>query len=160
MNDKTQIELQLVIDPTRVSVVQELFREYQAEINIDLSFQDFDSELDSLPGVYSPPRGRLYVANVDSVPAGCIGLRPLKDDTCEMKRLFVRPQFRGLKLGRFLSERVIDDARAIGYASMVLDTLPSMRQAKALYHSLGFREIAPYRFNPIPGTAYMELVLS
>jgi ribosomal protein S18 acetylase RimI-like enzyme len=160
MNDKTQIELQLVIDPTRVSVVQELFREYQAEINVDLSFQDFDSELDSLPGVYSPPRGRLYVATVDSVPAGCIGLRPLKDDRCEMKRLFIRPQFRGLKLGRFLSERVIDDARAIGYTSMVLDTLPSMRQAKALYRSLGFREIAPYRFNPIPGTAYMELVLS
>jgi ribosomal protein S18 acetylase RimI-like enzyme len=77
-----------------------------------------------------------------------------------MKRLFIRPQFRGLKLGRFLSERVIDEARAIGYASMVLDTLPSMRQAQALYRSLGFREIAPYRFNPIPGTAYMELVLS
>lgn len=131
-----------------------LFREYATSLGVDLSFQHFEEEVASLPGDYAPPRGRLLLAN-----DGCVALRPFDGDICEMKRLYVRPAARGTGLGRALVERVIDEARTIGYRAMRLDTLPSMTLAAVMYRQFGFREIAPYRFNPVKGTKYFELEL-
>jgi ribosomal protein S18 acetylase RimI-like enzyme len=139
--------------------VKELFREYEASLGVDLCFQGFDGELASLPGAYAPPRGRLLIALEDGDVVGCVALRPLGDDLCEMKRLYLRPTLRGHGAGRALATRVIDEARAIGYRAMRLDTLPMMKEAIALYESLGFRRIAPYYANPVPGAIYMERAL-
>ena len=140
--------------PEQIATVAELFREYAASLGVDLSFQGFEQELASLPGDYAPPRGRLLLAD-----GGCVALRPLGGDICEMKRLYVRPSARGTGLGRALVQRVIDEARALGYRAMRLDTLPSMTAAAAMYRAFGFREIEPYRFNPVEGTKYFELGL-
>jgi ribosomal protein S18 acetylase RimI-like enzyme len=135
-----------------------LFEEYAVLLGIDLDFQHFNAELRHLPGEYAPPAGCLLLAQWHNEPAGCIALRQLGDGICEMKRLYVRPRFQGLGIGRALAEAVIREARTIGYARMRLDTLPSMTRARAMYAALGFRETAPYRYNPIEGTAFMELV--
>jgi ribosomal protein S18 acetylase RimI-like enzyme len=147
------------ISEADVTAIASLFREYGASLQIDLSFQQFEEELASLPGGYAEPRGTLLLARVGHDDAGCVGLRPLEGDACEMKRLFVRPQFRGLHLGETLARAVIEAARSRQYGRMRLDTLPSMRRARELYASLGFVEIPPYRFNPIAGTSFMELAL-
>ncbi len=136
-----------------------LFETYATSLAIDLSFQDFAHELATLPGAYRPPDGRLLVAWAGAHVIGVVALRPLAHDICEMKRLYVTAEARGTGLGRHLVERAITDARAIGYAALRLDTLPTMHAAIRLYRTLGFREIAPYRDNPIAGALYFEAAL-
>jgi ribosomal protein S18 acetylase RimI-like enzyme len=144
----------------RLEEVRALFLEYAGSLGFSLCFQGFDEELRALPGMYAPPRGRLLLASEDDRPAGCVGLHPWAADAAEMKRLYIRPAFRGRGLGRILTEAALAEARSIGYRSVRLDTIPSLMQpAIALYRELGFREIPAYRANPIPGALYLELRL-
>ncbi|HEX9416791.1 MAG TPA: GNAT family N-acetyltransferase [Gaiellaceae bacterium] len=157
---QSRLELVDAVSDAELASVRELFQEYAGSLGFDLGFQDFERELSELPGDYAPPRGRLVLARIDRAVAGCVAVRPLKGDCCEMKRLYVRPAFRGAGAGRALAQAALDAGRAAGYARMRLDTVPQMGEARRLYRSLGFTEIEPYRFNPIPGTAFMEIVLA
>jgi putative acetyltransferase len=144
----------------QIAAIRELFLEYAQSLSFSLCFQSFDKELAGLPGNYAPPDGRLLLATSQGQAAGCVALHRIEDGICEMKRLYVRPQFRGKGLGKALAERVINEARAIGYEKLRLDTVESeMGAAVAMYRQLGFRQIAPYRPNPIEGALYMELRL-
>lgn len=140
-------------------VVRERFREYAQWLKVDLCFQGFEKELAELPGDYAPPRGRLVVACEEDHVIGCVALRPFGTDDCEMKRLYVVPAFRGQGIARRLAERLIGEARAIGYRHMVLDTLQQMDAARALYANLGFVEIPAYYHNPIAGAIYLSKTL-
>jgi len=159
------LRIEHVTAASQVALARELFREYAAALHVDLCFQNFDRELQELPGKYAPPAGRLLLAyhNDDSAGegvAGCGALRPLGPEVCEMKRLYVRPEFRGHGVGRALTMALIASAQEIGYRAMRLDTLPEMREAHKLYQQLGFHEIAPYCENPVEGVRYLELVLT
>lgn len=136
-----------------------LFREYQKAVGVDLCFQGFEREVPELPGAYAPPHGRLLLAMDGDEPAGCGAFRQIAPGVAEMKRMWVRPAYRGRKLGRTTAEALIAAARTQGYASVRLDTLESMAEARSLYRSLGFREIPAYYPNPLPGGHYMELAL-
>jgi len=153
------ITLVQVETPQQVEDVRQLLREYEASLNVSLCFQGFETELAELPGDYAPPRGRLLLGYDGGRPAGCIALRALDDETCEMKRLYLRPGFRGRGAGRRLAAAVISEARTLGYKRMRLDTLAAMREARTLYESLGFKRIVPYYDNPHAGTEFMELEL-
>jgi len=142
------------------AVGRRLFEEYADEIAVDRCFQGFAEELATLPDVYGPPAGGLLLARRDGAFVGCVGFRRLADDTCEIKRLYVRPEARGADLGRRLAVAIIDEARAAGYRSMVLDSLPSMGAAQNLYRSLGFEPSRPYSDNPTEGVVYMRLTLA
>jgi len=139
--------------------VRALLKEYADSLGSHLCFQDFERELANLPGEYAPPSGRLLVAVEDAQLAGCVALRRIDDQVCEMKRLYVRPSHRGAGLGRKLAETVVAAARDMGYGRMRLDTLPSMIEAIKLYDALGFAEIPAYRTNPVEGVKFMELEL-
>lgn len=145
--------------PAQLPAVSELFTEYANSIEIDLCFQSFDRELAELPGKYAPPEGRLLLAQDGAMAAGCVALRKLSNDICEMKRLYVRPAFRGRGLGRQIAERIISLAREVGYERMRLDTLSSMKPAIGLYESIGFERIAPYYDNPSSLAVFLELKL-
>jgi GNAT superfamily N-acetyltransferase len=142
-----------------VERVRALFLEYERALGVDLGYQGFDDEVASLPGAYAPPRGALFIALDGDEASGCVALRPLGEDLCEMKRLYLRASLRGRGAGRALAQRVIDQARGIGYRAMRLDSLPGMKEAIALYETLGFTRIPAYYPSPVPGTVYMERVL-
>lgn len=157
------IRLQIPDTPEWLDATRGLFREYAQQLGIDLCFQGFDAELDGLPGAYAEPDGVLLLAFVDGQLAGCGAFRPLHDvdyaNACEMKRLFVRPGFRRYGLGRLLAQALIDRATQAGYSAMLLDTLDDMEAARGLYESLGFEEVPPYYYNPIPGAHYLKVDL-
>ena len=151
--------IRLAQGETDVEQARVLFREYASSLGFGLEFQDFETELSSLPGAYGAPRGCILIAEEGGEVAGCVALRPLDADTCEMKRLYVRPDYRGRPLGRELAEEVIARARGMGYESMRLDTVASMTVANALYEALGFVQTEPYRHNPLEDARYYELRL-
>ena len=159
-----RIELRRPTTDAELASTAAIFREYAASLDVDLCFQNFDAELASLPGDYAAPAGQLLLAYVDGQLAGCGALRPLAEvdyaNACEMKRLFVRPGFRRFGLGRLLAQALLDEARGAGYSAMLLDTLDDMEAARELYATLGFEEIPPYYFNPIPGAHYLKADLT
>lgn len=147
------------VSDVQLREIRGLFKEYADSLGFDLDFQNYADELASLPGEYKAPRGVLLLAYWDGEVAGCVALRPIDDEICEMKRMYVRPSCRGQGIGRQMAVRIIEFARSAGYERMRLDTIDTMTEAIALYESLGFYEIEPYRFNPVRGAKYMELAL-
>ncbi|HEX8922892.1 MAG TPA: GNAT family N-acetyltransferase [Pyrinomonadaceae bacterium] len=146
--------------PSQINEARSLFIEYSERLGIDLCFQSFEKELAELPGRYAPPDGRLLLAISDGQVAGCVALRKIGDQVCEMKRLYVKPEFRGQGIGKAMAVHLIGEARAIGYDAMRLDTLPlQMKEAVKVYRSLGFRDIEPYYDNPVAGALFLELLL-
>ena len=158
-----QVEVVEVVTPVRVDAARTLFREYADQLGVDLCFQGFDAELAGLPGAYAPPGGVLLLASVDGALAGCGAFRPLPEadypNACEMKRLYVRRAFRRFGLGRLLARHLMDRALEAGYSTMLLDTLDDMEAARHLYVTLGFEEIPPYYYNPVPGAHYLKAEL-
>ncbi len=163
MQDGTSIELVVAQSAAQIEAVRALFSEYAASLNVDLCFQNFNAELAGLPGDYAPPAGALLLALVDGEAAGCVAMRALPEsdhtNACEMKRLFVRRAFRRFGLGRLLTQQLMDLATQAGHSCMLLDTLDDMEAARGLYTSMGFEDIPPYYFNPIPGAHYLKVEL-
>ena len=163
METGPQIELLVADTPAQMEAVRALFREYADSLDVDLCFQNFEAELASLPGEYASPAGALLLALLDGAAAGCVAMRPLPEsdhtNACEMKRLYVRRAFRRFGLGRLLTQQLMDLAVQAGHSCMLLDTLDDMEAARGLYTSLGFVEIPPYYFNPIPGAHYLRVEL-
>jgi putative acetyltransferase len=154
------LQIHKVTQGSEVEQVRTLVLEYAGSLGVSLCFQDFEREMREFPGEYTPPQGSLLLATSEEEPAGCVGLRPLEPGVCEMKRLYVRPKYRGLGLGQQLARAVISEARGLGYAAMRLDTLPMMKAAIGMYRELGFQPIAPYYRNPVEGALFFELKLS
>jgi putative acetyltransferase len=154
------IQLVIPVDAESLEITRGIFREYVGSLDIDQRFQDIEEELAALPGEYAPPHGHVLLAFVDGELAGCGALRALTDvdyaNSCEMKRLYVRPAFRRFGLGRLLAQALFDEARSVGYSTMLLDTLDDMGAARGLYASLGFEEVAPFYYSPIAGSHYLK----
>jgi putative acetyltransferase len=145
--------------PDELSVIKDLFQEYAESLNFDLDFQDFREELETLPGKYSAPLGSILVVRENGEIVGCVAVRPLSPDICEMKRLYVKPAHRRKNIGRELALAIIDEAKRLGYKAIRLDTVEAMTEASALYRALGFQQIDAYCYNPIPGAMHFELKL-
>lgn len=160
LSNPAQVEIVFATEGRDVAAVRDLFREYAASLSIDLCFQNFDHELATLPGGYAVPHGRLLLARVAQQNAGCIALRAMEDGVGEIKRLYVRPEFRRRGLGKTLIQRALVESRGIGYRLVRLDTLREMSAALALYTGFGFKEVAPYRQGEPEGISYFELKLS
>jgi len=154
------IEFKTASTPEEFLDGRSLFIQYANSLDVDLSFQDFQNELDTIEKQYSEPKGALLLAYKDDIVVACAGIRELNKDIAELKRMFVEPGYRKLKIGRKLLELAIDIARQLNYNLIRLDTLPTMTKAQGLYRSFGFYEIAPYRFNPVKGTVFMEMKLN
>lgn len=150
------VRIRPAVSPAQIALARELFLEYEKTLGISLCFQNFAEEVASLPGVYAPPDGRLLLARHGGRLAGCVALRKIADGVAEMKRLYVRLAFRGMHVGRALATAALEEARAIGYHTVRLDTLATMREAQALYLSMGFTDIPAYNEHPIEGTRFME----
>jgi N-acetylglutamate synthase-like GNAT family acetyltransferase len=146
--------------PDEIPVIKGLFQEYAASLNFELDFQDFREELETLPGKYSPPLGSILVAKENGETVGCVAVRPLGEEICEMKRLYVKPAHRGKRLGLELALTIIEEAKRLGYKAMRLDTVVAMKEASTLYRALGFQPIDAYCYNPLPGAMYFELRLA
>jgi GNAT superfamily N-acetyltransferase len=163
MDTPARIDITRPATPAEMDAVRDIFREYARSLDVDLCFQNFEAELAALPGDYAAPAGILLLAWVDGALAGCGALRPLADvdyaNACEMKRLYVRPGFRRFGLGRLLAQALMDAGLQAGYSAMLLDTLDEMEAARELYASLGFEEVPPYYFNPLPGAHYLKAEL-
>ena len=164
MDTTPRITLATADEPALIAAARQLFREYAQTIGVDLCFQNFDAEVSGLPGDYAAPAGALLVALLDGQPAGCGALRPLHDvdyaNACEMKRLYVPRAFRRFGIGRLIAQQLIDLAVQAGYSTLLLDTLDDMEAARGLYAALGFQEIPPYYYNPIPGAPYLKVDLA
>jgi len=153
------VNLKIIAAYDHLDEVRELFHEYQKSLGIDLCFQNYDEELMTLPAKYAQPDGRLFLIKVEDDIAGCIALRRFDETRCEMKRLYIRPRFRGLHCGQALVEKIIQEAKLIGYEEMVLDTLSSLKSAVRLYKNFGFEEVNPYYENPLDDVLYFKLKL-
>jgi len=156
---QSDIEIREVTDAAGYALAGQLFREYAATLHFDLNFQDFEEELLLLKEHYGPPKGCILLVFAAGEPAGCIAIRPFSQTQAELKRMFVRPAFRGQAIGRKLLEAIFTKAADAGYRSILLDTVPDMQDAIHLYRQMGFADISPYRFNPIPGALFMEAVI-
>ena len=159
VNQKIQL-VDLANDPKRIDEVRLLLQEYASSLGVDLCFQNFDQEMATLPGDYSPPTGALLLAEDQGKAVGCVAFKKIANEVCEMKRLYVRPNSRGKGVGKLLTETILQKARNFGYKRVRLDTLPSMKEAISMYVSMGFKPIEAYRYNPVGGTLYLELELS
>ena len=153
------LDFKYVVGEVMLEEIKQLFMEYAQSLDIDLAFQDFGTELKTLPGKYGPPDGALILASVDGKGAGCVALRRISEDICEMKRLYVRNTYRGLGIGKALISMLVDEAKKSDYRYIRLDTLAAMKEAQNLYISFGFYDIEPYIYNPIEGARFMELKL-
>lgn len=153
-------EIRRAVIPGDLMAIKNLFQEYADSLDFELDFQDFREELESLPGKYALPLGTILVAKENGETVGCVAVRPLGEEICEMKRLYVKDAHRGRKLGRELAVVVIEEAKRLGYKAMRLDTVEAMKEASALYRSLGFQPIDAYCYNPLPGAMYFELKLA
>ena len=152
-------EIRWAMIPGDLLAVRSLFQEYADSLDFELDFQDFREEMETLPGKYAPPLGSILLARENGETVGCVAVRPLGEDICEMKRLYVRPAYRGKRLGRELALAIIEEAKRLGYKAMRLDTVVAMKEASALYRTLGFQTIYAYCYNPLPDAMYFELKL-